>query len=99
MNADQISQFVVCDILGIDVNQRYASQPHNLDERAREILGPADIYLEEEPTVAEVIKTLRPTRAGAINYLQTLFPSASWMRRYSLPWMLGDVIAGKKMHA
>jgi sodium-independent sulfate anion transporter 11 len=68
--------------------------PSDLHTRAQEVLEPADIFLDQEPTVGEWIKELAPTRDGSIHYLQSLFPSASWIWRYCLRWLLGDVIAG-----
>ena len=95
MATSRASDFVVNKVLGIDTNARYATQPTDLDERAREVIEPADIYLEDEPTVKEFLKELVPTKEGAANYVRSVFPSASWIRRYNVRWLLGDVIAGK----
>jgi sodium-independent sulfate anion transporter 11 len=92
--AARVGNFITSKVLGIDVNERYSREPADLDRRAYEILEPADIYLEQEPSVAEWMKELAPTRDGAANYIQGLFPSASWIRRYSRRWFLGDAIAG-----
>lgn len=92
--SSRVGDFITNRVLGIDVNERYFRQPSGLDRRAYEILEPADIYLEQEPSVSEWIKELAPTRAGAFNYIQSLFPSTSWIRRYSGRWLLGDFIAG-----
>jgi sodium-independent sulfate anion transporter 11 len=86
--------FVTEKILGIDPNERYAHQPDNLDKRAYNVLHPADIYLEQEPTVGEWIKELAPTREGVVDYVVSLFPSATWITRYRGAWLLGDVVAG-----
>lgn len=94
----QVSHFVVRKALGIDINERYATQPDNLDSRAREILDPADIYLEDEPTVADFFRDLQPSRAGAVHYVQSLFPAAAWIGRYNVRWLMGDVIAGREFH-
>jgi sodium-independent sulfate anion transporter 11 len=40
------------------------------------------------------VRELAPTRAAAVNYVQSLFPSSSWVLRYSARWLLGDFIAG-----
>lgn len=95
MASSPVSDFVTKKVLGIDVNERYSKIPEGLEQRARETLNPADIFLEDEPTVGEWIKELTPTRDGAIHYLQSLFPSAKWIPRYNLTWLFGDVIAGK----
>lgn len=81
-------------VLGIDLNERYAHQPANLDRRAYQTLEPADIFLEQEPTVAEWIHELSPTRDGALHYVQSIFPSSSWVWRYCGRWLLGDIVAG-----
>ena len=88
--------FVTEKVLGIDVNERYSQQPDDLDKRAYEILEPADIYLEQEPTVGEFIRELAPTRDGVVHYMVSLFPSATWITRYKGAWLLGDVVAGRR---
>lgn len=94
MNLSNAADFVTNTVLGIDTNERYAKQPDDLDTTAYTLLQPADIYLEQEPTVGEFLRELAPTRDGAAHYLTTLFPSFSWIRRYCLRWLLGDFIAG-----
>lgn len=86
----------VKSVIGIDTNARYAHQPQNLEERARAALGPADAYTEEEPTVSEWLKELRPTKAGVRHYFQSLFPCICWLQRYNPRWLLGDAVAGKQ---
>jgi sodium-independent sulfate anion transporter 11 len=86
--------FVTEKVLGIDPNERYAHQPSNLESRSYDVLNPADIYLEQEPTVSEWIKELAPSREGAWDYIVSLFPSATWITRYKGAWLLGDVVAG-----
>lgn len=81
-------------VLGIDTNARYAHQPKDLEERARAVLGSAAAYIEEEPTVAEWLRELIPTRAGVAHYLRTLFPPLFWIPRYNCRWLLGDAVAG-----
>ena len=90
----QVRDFVTTKVLGIDTNERYAKQPADLDRRAYQTLEPADIYLEQEPTVAEFLGDLIPTRDGAYHYVQSLFPSSAWIRRYCARWLLGDAVAG-----
>lgn len=88
------SQFVVQHILGIDTNKRFSQQPPCLEERARSVLHPAEIYWEDEPTVTEIIKDLAPSLNGILDYFSSLFPFARWMRRYNMTWFWGDVTAG-----
>ncbi|KAJ3496690.1 hypothetical protein NLG97_g2475 [Lecanicillium saksenae] len=81
-------------VLGIDTNARYAHQPESLEQRARAVLGSTEVYAEDEPTVAEWLRELIPTKTGATNYLRSLFPSLFWIQRYNARWLLGDVVAG-----
>jgi sodium-independent sulfate anion transporter 11 len=60
---------------------------------ARDTIG--DTYVEDDPSVAEWFASLVPTKGDAAQYVRDLFPSASWVRRYNLHWLLGDAIAGK----
>ncbi|PNY28327.1 Sulfate permease 2 [Tolypocladium capitatum] len=90
----RIAEFVTNTLLGIDVDERYSRLPQDLDSRARRVLDPADVYLEDEPSVVEWLKELAPTSAGARRYVKALFPAASWIRRYNIRWLAGDIIAG-----
>ncbi|KAI9158266.1 Sulfate permease [Paramyrothecium foliicola] len=81
-------------LLGIDSQERFSKQPQDLELRAKRILEPADVYLENEPTVKEWLRDLVPSRSGSLHYFQSLFPSAFWIRRYNFRWLLGDAIAG-----
>ncbi|PFH60991.1 hypothetical protein XA68_18464 [Ophiocordyceps unilateralis] len=76
---------VTTRVFGID-----AASPPALHDS----LGAIDTYMEEEPTVAEWFGQLAPTWAGTAAYLVDLFPSASWIRRYNVRWLAGDLIAG-----
>ncbi|PHH91769.1 hypothetical protein CDD83_10337 [Cordyceps sp. RAO-2017] len=86
----RIADLVSTRLLGLDVS---AFSP-DLDTRAQDVLGPAQAYFEEEPTIWEWFAELKPTGAGAVDYIKELFPAASWMRRYNLRWLLGDLVAG-----
>lgn len=54
----------------------------------------SDAYIEEEPTVVEWIGELKPTASGAVEYTLSLFPFVSWIHRYNLKWLYGDLVAG-----
>ena len=94
MASGRMSNFA-SKVFGIDTRERDNLKPADLDKRAYEIIEPADIYLEQEPTVSEFLSHLRPNRESAVNYMRSLFPSSSWVRRYKAAWFFGDVIAGK----
>lgn len=96
MAGRRILDFATTKVLGIDPDERYDTQPGAdvLDHRARALLDPADVFLEREPTATEFLRELAPTRAAAADYVQSLFPSASWARRYGARWLAGDLVAG-----
>ncbi|CBX94081.1 hypothetical protein IAQ61_003953 [Plenodomus lingam] len=69
-----------------------SQQQASLERAAIESIGHA--YLEEDPSVAEWFRGLVPSSAGVAEYVRELFPCAQWVKRYNLPWLVGDVIAG-----
>lgn len=71
-----------------DHSQKQAS----LERTARETIG--QVYLEEDPSVAEWFHGLVPSSEGVAEYVSDLFPCAQWVRRYNVPWLVGDLIAG-----
>lgn len=77
----------------------------NLDERqaAKEALtrgestysvSTADTYVEEEPRTIEWIEDLIPSKRQWLAYLRSLFPFLTWITRYNLQWLIGDLVAG-----
>jgi sodium-independent sulfate anion transporter 11 len=54
----------------------------------------ADTYVEEEPTVAEWLRSLLPTGPGLLHYVTSLFPFLTWITRYNVQWLFGDLVAG-----
>ena len=55
----------------------------------------ADVYNEAEPTAAEWIQDVLPTRHSVGQYFYNLFPFTHWITRYNLQWFAGDLVAGK----
>lgn len=55
----------------------------------------ADSFIEEQPTVKEVLAGLVPTRRGILNYILSLFPFLSWIGFYNVQWLIGDLVAGE----
>lgn len=94
----RISDLFVLKVLDIDVNNEYCGMPSGLDKRAVEVLDSSDVYLEDEPSVGEWLKELVPSRRGAAEYVTSLFPSAAWIKRYNLRWLLGDMVAGMALN-
>jgi sodium-independent sulfate anion transporter 11 len=64
----------------------------SLEQIARETIN--QTYHEDDPSVAEWFRGLVPSSAGVAEYVSELFPSAQWVRRYNVHWLMGDVIAG-----
>lgn len=54
----------------------------------------ADTYVEEEPTVAEWIADILPSRQETLRYIFSLFPFVHWITRYNMQWFVGDLVAG-----
>ncbi|KAF2682275.1 sulfate permease-like protein [Lentithecium fluviatile CBS 122367] len=78
-------------VLHADPTER-EEEKETLLKIARDTLG--ETYVEDDPSVAEFFAGLVPTKAHVAQYVHNLFPSASWVRRYNLHWLLGDAIAG-----
>ena len=68
-------------------------QTASLEQFARETIN--QTYHEDDPSVAEWFRGLVPSSAGVAEYVSELFPSAQWVRRYNVQWLIGDLIAGK----
>ncbi|KAF2029684.1 sulfate permease-like protein [Setomelanomma holmii] len=77
--------------LGISSDER-RKKTASLEQIARETIN--QTYHEDHPSVAEWFRGLVPSSAGVAEYVAELFPSAQWVRRYNLHWVMGDVIAG-----
>lgn len=54
----------------------------------------SDSYIEEEPTVGQWIAGFKPTGKGAAGFTLSLFPFVTWIGRYNLKWLYGDLVAG-----
>lgn len=92
MPSGRIGTFFQTRVFHADPESR-RQETETFQKISREAIG--ETFLEEDPTVAEWFRSLLPTSAGAGQYVQNLFPSAQWMRRYNLHWLLGDSIAGE----
>ena len=69
-----------------------SAQTTTFKDIANETIG--ESYVEEDPSVAEWFRDCVPTSSGVAEYIREVFPSARWIRRYNLHWLVGDVIAG-----
>ncbi|KAL9085110.1 MAG: hypothetical protein Q9165_007754 [Trypethelium subeluteriae] len=54
----------------------------------------ADDYVEQEPTVAEWFQEHFPSGRQMLQYCRSLFPFTTWIHRYNVQWLIGDLIAG-----
>ncbi|RKF59580.1 Sulfate permease 2 [Erysiphe neolycopersici] len=52
------------------------------------------LYVEEEPHVGDWIRKKTPKSKDLSNYVQSIFPFTHWILNYSIPWFLGDLVAG-----
>ena len=53
-----------------------------------------DSYVEHEPTALEWLQSITPTGRGLAQYGLSLFPFTTWITRYNLQWLYGDLVAG-----
>jgi sodium-independent sulfate anion transporter 11 len=67
-------------------------QATSLEQIARETIN--QTYQEDDPSVAEWFRGLVPSSVGVAEYMSELFPSARWVRRYNVHWLVGDLVAG-----
>ncbi|KAK0964241.1 hypothetical protein LTR91_012748 [Friedmanniomyces endolithicus] len=81
--------------LGIKLNYRneVGSTPVTRGESTYSI-DTADTYVEREPTAAEWIESITPSRRDAWGYLKSLFPFVHWLPFYNVQWLYGDLVAG-----
>ncbi|TKA83746.1 hypothetical protein B0A55_00043 [Friedmanniomyces simplex] len=81
--------------LGIKLNYRneVGSTPVTRGESTFSI-DTADTYVESEPTAAEWLDSVTPSRRDAWNYAKSLFPFVHWLPFYNVQWLTGDLVAG-----
>ncbi|KAK4954416.1 hypothetical protein LTR10_007847 [Elasticomyces elasticus] len=54
----------------------------------------AESYVEAEPTAAEWLADITPSRRDCLNYVKSLFPFVHWLPFYNTQWLIGDLVAG-----
>ncbi|KAJ4351476.1 uncharacterized protein N0V89_006819 [Didymosphaeria variabile] len=91
MATRKLGSYIQTNILHVDHAAR-EEESCKYQKIARESIE--DPFLEEDPSVVEAFRGLVPTASDVADYFVNLFPSASWIRRYNLHWLLGDAIAG-----
>jgi len=83
-------------VLQIDLNpgQRAKESPIPRVIEAQDGSGLGTTYIEQEPTVMEWFQQFEPSVPGFVSYLLSLIPFISWIGRYNLKWLYGDLVAG-----
>ncbi|KAF1997606.1 sulfate permease 2 [Amniculicola lignicola CBS 123094] len=82
-------------VLGIDLQYRNETGVESLS-RGESVfsVGSADTYVEGEPTALEWLQEITPSGKDVLHYFRSLFPFLTWITRYNLQWLIGDLVAG-----
>lgn len=82
-------------VFGIDLHYRNETGSERIT-RGESVftIDSADTYVEEEPTAKEWIKDTLPSGHELREYCASLFPFLSWIGRYNVQWLIGDLVAG-----
>lgn len=98
MRASEVGH-ALAKVLGIKVQDNDDVEQKEKILRGESIfsLQSADTFIEEEPRSLEWILDTLPDRRDAGNYLISLFPFLSWIGSYNVIWLVGDLIAGKRL--
>ncbi|KAK7729463.1 hypothetical protein SLS57_001948 [Botryosphaeria dothidea] len=80
-------------VLGIKLDERDTADKLTRGESVFSVSS-ADTYVEEEPTVLEWFQSIVPSGSDVLHYVKSLFPFLSWIDRYNLQWLYGDLVAG-----
>ncbi|EFR02965.1 sulfate permease 2 [Nannizzia gypsea CBS 118893] len=54
----------------------------------------AEMYYDRDPTTMDYFREITPSGEDIVNYLVGLFPFLSWITRYNVQWLVGDIVAG-----
>ena len=85
----------IAKVLGIDLHYRHETGSDRVT-RGESVfsIDSANTYVEEEPTAKEWIKDTLPSGHELREYCSSLFPFLSWIGRYNVQWLIGDLVAG-----
>ncbi|OAA71080.1 sulfate permease II [Akanthomyces lecanii RCEF 1005] len=75
------------------LQRAFDSQHYEADDDIPSISN-ADLFIEREPTVAEFIQEITPSRQAVGRYVYNLFPFIQWIGKYNVTWLIGDLVAG-----
>lgn len=86
----------IASLLQIDLTPASLARnpPHASGQGGTDSILESDSFVESEPTVLEWVGDLQPTGSGISEYLLSLFPFVTWIHRYNLKWLYGDLVAG-----
>jgi sodium-independent sulfate anion transporter 11 len=95
MSARVKTGHLVAKALGIKLDYR-DELPENLT-RGESVFSvqTANSFVEEQPTSAEWVAEVLPSRHDLAVYFRSLFPFTHWIGRYNLQWLYGDLVAGE----
>lgn len=86
-----LASLLLIDLTPADIAR---DPPHIRGQDRAGSITESDSFIEEEPTVMGWVGELQPTGSGIVEYLLSLFPFVSWIHRYNLKWLYGDMVAG-----
>lgn len=75
------------------LQRAFDSQHYEADDDIPSISN-ADPFIEREPTVAEFLQEITPSRQAVGRYIINLFPFLQWIGKYNGVWLIGDLVAG-----
>lgn len=75
------------------LQRAFDSQHYEADDDIPSISN-ADLFIEREPTVAEFLQEITPSRQAVGRYVYNLFPFIQWIGKYNVTWLIGDLVAG-----
>lgn len=77
------------------LQRAFDSQHYEADDDIPSISN-ADLFIEREPTVAEFLQEITPSRQAVGRYVYNLFPFIQWIGKYNVTWLIGDLVAGMR---
>lgn len=81
---------------GLGIKLQYRNELDEGIRRGESVFSSAtsDTFVEEEPHSIEWLRSITPTGKTVVHYLRSLFPFLSWIGRYNVQWLAGDLVAG-----
>jgi hypothetical protein len=70
-------------------------QPYEDEVTRGESVCSTDTFVEEPPTAGEYFRELAPSGNEVLAYIKSLFPFLSWIGKYNMQWLAGDLVAGE----